>query len=170
MTLLEFFLHFFWHKHFRKKRHSNNFPRSTLFKKIVADNHMSTVLPLATFVNMHLTCLAVVVYMKVRFKSKVSEVFLSLKATIYQDWKICFVDIYRIFKHGKSCLENINNKACNKWMTINKIPRFLNPWHFNLNPWHVILEPGFLTKTHTSICHATWTCIMFFVHFLCLFW
>lgn len=50
-------------------------------------------------------------------------------------------------------------------MTINKIPTFLNPWHFNLNPWHVILEPGFLTKTHTSICHATWTCIMFFVHF-----
>lgn len=86
MTLLEFFLHFFWHKHFRKKRHSNNnFPRSTLFKKIVADNHMSTVLPLATFVNMHLTCLAVVVYMKVRFKSKVSEVFLSFKVTIYQD-------------------------------------------------------------------------------------
>ena len=100
---------------FRKKRHSNNFPRSTLFKKTVADNHMTTVLPLVTFVNMHLTCLTVVVCMKERFKSKVSEVFLSFKATIYQDWKIYFVAyICGIFKYGKSCLGNISNKACNK--------------------------------------------------------
>ena len=82
---------FFGTNIFEKKRHSNNFPRSTLFKKTVADNHMTTVLPLVTFVNMHLTCLTVVVCMKERFKSQVSEVFLSFKATIYQDWKIYFV-------------------------------------------------------------------------------
>ena len=106
---------FFGTNIFEKKRHSNNFPRSTLFKKTVADNHMTTVLPLVTFVNMHLTCLTVVVCMKERFKSQVSEVFLSFKATIYQDWKIYFVAyICGIFKYGKSCQGNINNKACNK--------------------------------------------------------
>ena len=134
---------FFGTNIFEKKGIQTISPGLPCFKKIVADNHMTTVLPLVTFVNMHLTCLTVVVCMKVRFKSKVSEVFLSFKASIYQDGKIYFVAyICGIFKYGKSCLENINNKACDKWMTINKIPTFLNPWHFNLNPWHR-LSPKF---------------------------
>ena len=57
--------------------YTNNFPGLPRFKKIVADKHVITELPLVPFVIINSTSLTASVCMKLRFKSKVTRGFLS---------------------------------------------------------------------------------------------
>ena len=53
----------------------NNFPGLTRFKKLAADKHVIADLPLVRFVIINLTRLTAGVFMKVRFKSRVTRGF-----------------------------------------------------------------------------------------------
>ena len=62
--------------------YTNNFSGLPCFKKLTADKHVLAELPLVPFVIINLTRLTVGVCMKVRFKSKVTRGFSSLRESI----------------------------------------------------------------------------------------
>ena len=102
--------------------YTNNFSGLPRLKNIVADKHEITVLPLVPFVIINLTSLTAGVCMKVRFKSKVTRVFLSR----------CFETRIRRFaalSHGEKSIFRfeIPGILCDEWNSIFRLVGLTNP-------------------------------------------